>query len=791
MRRVPLPGSLVWLRQQRWRVDRVRADRRVVRLDVSHRSARLTVLTPFDRPRVVTGSRRFRRVRRQQGIARLAHVIGSAPAARLAHAVVDSHIDIWPHQIEPALAIAGGRRRVLVADDVGLGKTIQAGLMLAELLRRQVGARVLVVTPSSLCHQWVDELRTRFHLDARTADEDLARTAGQQVRGTNPWLKPGVWIASIDYLKQAHVMAGLPIAPWDAVVVDEAHTASGRSDRYDACDEIGRRARHLILLTATPHDGDPARFARLLRMGALPCVSDTLCVFRRTREDVAIRNQRAVRWLAIDPGPEMTRLLDTLQAFERAVLDGVRHDARDAALLLLAVLRKRASSTVAAFDRSIARRLEWLDARTSADRPAWLQPAFDFGDDDVTNDDRVWLTTDVGLPRARERAWLTRLRSLASVARRWDPKLARLRELLRRSSEPVVIFTEFRHSLDEIQRLVTNVRAVAAIHGGQPDVVRQGEIARFLSGAASVLIATDVGSVGLNLQARARWLITLELPWNPARLEQRIGRLDRMGQARGVHATLLVTRHPTESPVLSALVRRTMAVRDAMGASTLVNLTPPSQLTLAAALIDNRPIHTPGGISTVLPLCTDFRRHARAQAVVASRRRRLRARWQGAVSGGRAVLTSAPALVRDGTLAIVAVPIVDGTGDIVESRLVAVTIDARIRVTRDNRGLTDTLSSLVAPIVRRRIDRLTRVMEASAVRRAATERAIARHLHDVAHPGEAQLGLFSRRSALAVDEARHRASVVVSDAQAHVAVEDARRRLTAGVMAIVWIGRAR
>lgn len=791
MRRVPLPGSLVWLRQQRWRVDRVRADRRVVRLDVSHRSARLTVLTPFDRPRVLAGNRRFRRVRRQRGRVVLAHLLASAPPARLVHAVVDGHIDIWPHQIEPVLAVADGHRRLLIADDVGLGKTIQAGLIVAELLRRHPGARVLVVTPASLRRQWVDELRTRFRLDARTADEDLVRVAGQHARGNSPWLQPGIWIASIDYLKQAHVMAGLPVAPWDAVIVDEAHTASGRSDRYDACDEIGRRARRLVLLTATPHDGDHARFARLLRMGALPCVTDTLSVFRRTRDDVAIASQRAVRWMSIAPGPDMTRLLDTLHAFERAVLDAVRPDARDVAVLLLAVLRKRALSTVAALDRSLARRLEWLDSRASAERPDWLQPSFDFGDDDVTDDDRVWLSAEVGMPRARERAWLTRLRGLAAAARRWDPKLGRLRELLRRSSEPVVIFTEFRHSLDEIERLVTNIRPVAAIHGGQPDVVRQREIDRFLSGEASALIATDVGSIGLNLQARARWLINLELPWNPVRLEQRIGRLDRMGQTRRVHATLLVTRHAAEGAVLSALTRRTKTARDSMGSSTLASLMPASQLALASVLIDDAPLRVRSSPDTLIPLCAGFRRRARAHAVVAGRRRRLRSHWHGPAVDGRVIVTPAPATADDRSIVLVAVPIVDGTGDVVERRLVAVKVDAHIRGSRDIRRVAHALLPVIARTIQRRIDRLTRAMATVAMRRASNERAIARHLRDIAHPGEAQLGLFSHRAARAVDQARQRASAAMTDAHAHVAIENARQHLTAGALAIVWIGRRR
>ena len=137
--------------------------------------------------------------------------------------------------------------------------------------------------------------------------------------------------------------------------------------------------------------------------------------------------------------------------------------------------------------------------------------------------------------------------------------------LVRRFREPVILFTEFRDSLEVLRRLFGADTPVACLHGGQSPGERRGELTRFLTGAASVLIATDVASLGLNLQTRARAVVNLELPWNPVRLEQRAGRVDRIGQTRSVHITLLVARHEAEAPVVVRLAERTLSARRALG----------------------------------------------------------------------------------------------------------------------------------------------------------------------------------------------------------------------------------
>ena len=193
-------------------------------------------------------------------------------------------IDILPFQLEPVLALVRGHAsRLLLADEVGLGKTIQAGLMLAELLQRGWCDRALIVTPAGLRHQWADELLRRFDIRAAVIDAaSLAARADSLPFDVNPWTVEPVAITSIDFVKQPEVLRGLTPESWDLLIVDEAHQATAASLRYDAVDALARRARHVVLLTATPHAGDEHAYRALCAIGRV-AEDDPILLFRRTR----------------------------------------------------------------------------------------------------------------------------------------------------------------------------------------------------------------------------------------------------------------------------------------------------------------------------------------------------------------------------------------------------------------------------------------------------------------------------------------------------------------------------
>ena len=171
-------------------------------------------------------------------------------------------MDLLPHQLEPALAIVHGRgTRILIADEVGLGKTVQAALIVAELTARGAASRVLVLTPAGLREQWVDEFASRFGL--RVALFDMATAVRQRASlpvGVNPWSVEPFIVTSIDYIKRPEVRPAVQACRWDVVIVDEAHHAAIGTDRHDAVHALCSNAPYVVLLTATPHNGDPQAF---------------------------------------------------------------------------------------------------------------------------------------------------------------------------------------------------------------------------------------------------------------------------------------------------------------------------------------------------------------------------------------------------------------------------------------------------------------------------------------------------------------------------------------------------
>jgi len=580
---LPAAGDAVWIRRRHWRVEQVWHEQHVVRFDVASRDRRRAFLAPFD---IVSSTGRMpaRRVRSQHATAKIAAILSRAADVRLPMALLDAGVDILPHQIEPVLAVIAGRTRLLIADDVGLGKTIQAGLIVAELLRREPAPRILLLVPGSLRDQWAAELRRRFGIECAHGDrEGLDSLARCGAFGVNPWTRAAVWISSPDFVKQRHVFEALPLTPWDLVVLDEAHAVCGDSDRYAACDTIARRGRRVLLLTATPHSGDVGRYSRLLALGNVN--DDEPVVFRRTRQDLGLARTRHVRWHRVRLSAAENRALRELARFEQAVLHAAGTELRTGAQLLLSVFRKRALSTFEALSLSLLRRLAVLGDESTADLE-WVQSRlFVDADQDADGQEEMQaLGVCSGLDARRERASLRRLRQLALDAARLESKVTRLISLLTRTSEPVVVFSEFRDSLSTIHQRLQGLRPMSLLHGRLDASQQRSELRRYLSGESSVLLTTDVAGQGLNLQSRGRWVMSLELPWNPVRLEQRIGRVDRLGQTRPVHFSLLVARHEAEQGLLEQLSRKIFLARAGFSETTLELVIPDEQKVREALL---------------------------------------------------------------------------------------------------------------------------------------------------------------------------------------------------------------
>ena len=559
-------GDAVQARQRTWHVVDVRAfdDCRLITLigTGSNAGASCQLLSPFDeinavrepstRPRRVT-SARWRRAARG--------LITRSGAPGLLQAAMSAEMNVLPHQLEPAVAVLRGDGcRVLLADEVGLGKTIQACMLIAELQARGLADRVLILTPPGLRDQWRQELADRFHLEAGIADfRTVRRRAATLPPDISPWTTWPIAIASIDYVKRPEILRSLLASRWDIVLVDEAHRVANDGERRQAAAALTSRAAYVLLLTATPHSGDAAAFQALCNLGGH---GERLLIFRRTRRALAAATTRRVHRLRVQSSAAERRMHARLEAFGRAVR-AERGDGNREMWIALALLHKRAFSSARALQLSVTRRLDALaDVATPATQ--LFLPLDEHGETDADDDVPQWQPV-LGLrDAAHERRLLTSLADAAAAAAGRESKISVVGRLLRRIREPMIIFTEYRDTLAHLARAIPEPAAI--LHGGLSRVERVAALNAFTTGARRILLATDAAAEGLNLHRGCRTVVNLELPWNPMRLEQRIGRVDRIGQTRTVHAFHLVGDETGELQLLDELRRRIAHAQADIGA---------------------------------------------------------------------------------------------------------------------------------------------------------------------------------------------------------------------------------
>jgi superfamily II DNA or RNA helicase len=512
-----------------------------------------TLLLPFDRPVLSPRTTRIAAVRPRRWMRHFHFTIGDLRRHGHLSGTAEASIDILPFQLEPALAlIEGVASRFLLADEVGLGKTVQAALMMAELQRRGWCERALILVPSGLRKQWADELKRRFDISSVIVDAEHISTLTHSLpQDINPWSVEPVAITSIDFVKQPEVLHGLRGLVWDILIVDEAHHAASGSLRYDAVAMLARRSRHVVLLTATPHAGDAEAYRAMCDLGKTE-PRDPILLFRRTRQQAGLPRARHVHLLSVrltSEETEMHRLLDSYVAGLWRI--GQATDSQEVRLVAT-VLRKRSFSSAHSLAASVERRLSAI----SGEIPAPSQPSLLFDGDDGCDDEALHVSAPAFDRADEEGAVLQTILMAARRAEKDESKLRALKRLLRRVHEPVIVFTEYRDTLETLEREFRGDRKVSMIHGGQRPQDRRDAVNRFTGGTNDLLLATDAGAEGLNLHCRCRAVVNLELPWNPIRLEQRIGRVDRIGQARAVHAINLYADSTAESTVLASLVRR-------------------------------------------------------------------------------------------------------------------------------------------------------------------------------------------------------------------------------------------
>jgi superfamily II DNA or RNA helicase len=536
-----------------------------------------------------------------------------------------SRVDPLPHQVEAVYdhMLPLPRIRFLLADDAGAGKTIMAGLLLRELKLRGLVERTLVVTPANLAFQWQRELHDRFR-------ERFYVLRGVDLRGAygvNPWQDRPQLITSIDWAKRPEVIESLRRARWDLVIVDEAHRMSAsdadhKTERYRLGELLSEHADHFLLLTATPHKGDPDNFALFLRLLDKDAYAHVRSLqeamqrhhapfyLRRTKEALVsfpdpdtgkphkLFTERETRTVAFDLDREE---LDLYEAVTEYVLDQSLKAASDesprgrAVGFTMALYQRRLASSVHALRRSLERRIERIERRLrDLGHP---QTGFD----ERRLDDLEELTEEeiAALEDAAEEASIAEDRSaleseraqllpLVEQARRLEEresssKLTKLRQVLADQqvfADPttkLLVFTEHKDTLDFlVDRLRAWGLSVTQIHGGMAPGDRDTPGTRLYAERefreeAQVMVATEAAGEGINLQFC--WLmVNYDIPWNPMRLEQRIGRIHRYGQEKDCLIFNFVARNTREGQVLLKLLERLAEIRRALGSDQVFDV---------------------------------------------------------------------------------------------------------------------------------------------------------------------------------------------------------------------------
>ncbi|MCB0073787.1 MAG: DEAD/DEAH box helicase family protein [Caldilineaceae bacterium] len=450
-------------------------------------------------------------------------------------------LDHYDHQITAALnALQTMRGRALLADEVGLGKTIEAGIVMKELVRRGLVRTVLVLTPASLTEQWREELATKFH------EEFTVMTTPRQWRSAQE-AEQGRWLASLDRAKLKDHSEAILARDYDLLIVDEAHKLKNRSTL--AWQFVNRiRKRYVLMLTATPIQNDLMELYSLITILA-PGQLGTVRAFRRTyleqQDKRRPKNTPALRHL----------LNDVMIRNRRSKVD-VQFPKRQAAIYHLALSedewrlyadvtdyirrRFRAGGNNKHLRLTLMTLQRELSSSPQAVAATLRKMVNDHGYTDAT--------------RAELRQFLELAESIP-VGR----KLEAVREILERFPGKFLIFTEFRRTQDVIVRRLAHwgINAVA-FHGGLDIRQKEAAIDRFRDDSADgarVLVSTESGAEGRNLQF-CHQLINYDLPWNPMRVEQRIGRLHRLGQHHDVTIFNLSCNETIEAHIIELLARK-------------------------------------------------------------------------------------------------------------------------------------------------------------------------------------------------------------------------------------------
>lgn len=513
-------------------------------------------------------------------------------------------VAIKDYQLEPVVkSFAMKNPRMLIADDVGLGKTVEAGLILNELISRNMGERVLVVAPASLTTQWQNELKDKFDLHFDIYNYDNINEVRQNIpSGANPWSYRNKIIASIDYLKRDDIKYQFKNLHFDCVIVDECHYLSessyfnkvNRTARSRFGQFIAERCDSLILLSATPHNGNSRAYYSLISLlngflapdeSMLDAQKLSKYVIRRLKRDIHDADgnpyfkNRTIHDVNVKFNDQEKAIYQTVtnyvkKRYEKAqkALDGSGRQQLNAIAFAMLSLRKRLISSSYALQCSLSNRFNALDVGVTVQIDnAILNETQTFTETEIEEIEvqvlsQVYYDDNKRL-QAEKNALSKMIQEVSKVTQQNDSKLAQLFSLLEGFDANVIVFTEYRDTQSYLLEALKE-RGFKTVHinGKMSQEARREQIDVFNSSKESlILVATDAASEGLNLQDNCHTLINYELPWNPNRLEQRNGRVDRWGQLYDVDIYNFYLDDTLEADILKKLLTKIETIRHDLG----------------------------------------------------------------------------------------------------------------------------------------------------------------------------------------------------------------------------------
>lgn len=512
-----------------------------------------------------------------------------------------------PHQLHVLnRAMETNNIRYILADEVGLGKTIEAGMIIRELKSRGLVSRILVVCPTGLVTQWASEMQEKFHEKFQVilpSDYDTIRrlTDNNDVYGQFDQV-----ISPMDSIKPIEKHAGwseekvekyneeriysIINSGWDLIIIDEAHRVAGSSGevaRYKLGNLLAQASPYLLLLSATPHNGKTEPFLRLIRLLDADAFPNAKSIVReqvapyliRTEKREAIDNngnllfKNRITHLVTISWDERNNLQRELYEMVSSYVSetynkALRNRKKNMCLIfLLIIMQRMVTSSTAAIQQSLERRLSVLKEQRTCVGNLKEEDLDELNIEDGIEEaiEAISLDMDLEIEELQQIVSLAKQAQFQNRDAKVEPLIMEIDAILSADrSQKIIIFTEFVATQNYLQELLVNIGySVTILNGGMSIDERNAAMQEFKT-STSIFISTDAGGEGLNLQF-ANIIINYDLPWNPMKIEQRCGRVDRIGQQRDVHIYNFIVGETVENRVREVLEEKLSVILKEMG----------------------------------------------------------------------------------------------------------------------------------------------------------------------------------------------------------------------------------